>query len=80
MLQVTAPYAYPQHKKHERYICTLENGMQTLLANSGLPLSFWGDPVCIMQYLCNWLPTSTLLSGTTPFEAFKHCKPDLSHL
>lgn len=79
-IQVTAPYAHPQNGKAERYIRTLEDGMQTLLANSGLPFSFWGDAVCTYQYLRNRMPTSVLPSGTTPFEAYRHQKPDLSHL
>jgi hypothetical protein len=69
-LQITAPYAHSQNEKAECYIQTLEDGMQTLIADSGLSPSFWGDAVC----------TSTLPSDVTPFEAFKHCKPDLTHL
>lgn len=80
VLQVTAPYAHPQNGKAKHYIRTLENGMQTLLADAGLPFSFWGDAVCTFQYLRNHMPTSVLPSGITPFEAYKHKKPDLSHL
>ena len=54
--------------------------MQTLLADSGLPLSFWGHAVSTIQYLRNRLPTSVLPSGITPFEARHGRKPDLSHL
>ena len=54
--------------------------MQTLIADSSLSPSFWGNAVSTMQYLCNQLPTSVLPSGTTPFEAFEGSKPDLSHL
>src|ERR1700678_4224846 len=79
-VQVTAPYAHPQNGKAERYIHTLEDGMQTLIADSGLPPSFWGDAVCTTQYLRNRLPTSTLPSDITPFKAFKHHKPDLFYL
>src|SRR5277367_898159 len=79
-LQVTAPYAHPQNGKVERYIRTLEDDMQTLLADSGLPPSLWGWAVSTSQYLCNRLPTSVLPSGTTPFEVHHRRKPDLSHL
>jgi hypothetical protein len=79
-LWVTTPYAHPQNGKAKQFICTLKDGMQTLIADSGLPPSFWGNAVLTMQYLHNCLPTSVLPSGTTPFEAFKNCKPDLAHL
>ena len=79
-LQVTAPYAHQQNGKVERYIRTLEDDMQTLLADSGLPPSFWGWAVSTAQYLRNRLPTSVLPSGITPFEVHHRRKPDLSHL
>ena len=62
-VQVTAPYAHQQNGKAECYIRTLEDDMQTLLANSGLPFSFWGWAVCTAQYLRNCLPTSVLPTG-----------------
>ena len=80
MVQAIAPYAHSQNGKIERYIRTLEDGLQTLLADSGLPTSFWGDAVLTVQYLRNRLPTSALPADTTPFEAFYKKKPDISHL
>ena len=80
MVQAIAPYAHAQNGKVERYLRTLEDGLQTLLADSGLPTSFWGDAVLTIQYLRNRLPTSALPAGITPFEAFYKKKPDLSHL
>ena len=44
-LQRTVPYAHQQNGKSERYIRTLEEGGQALLADSGLPMSFWLDAV-----------------------------------
>ena len=79
-VQVTAPYAHQQNGKAERYIRTLEDGMQSLLADAKLPPSFWCDAVCTYQYLRNRLPTSVLPAGTTPFETYHGHKPDLSHL
>jgi hypothetical protein len=79
-VQVTAPYAHQQNGKAERYIHTLEDDMQTLLADSGLPFSFWGWATRTAQYLHNHLPTSVLPSGITPFESYRRRKPDLSHL
>ncbi len=80
MVQAIAPYAHSQNGKIERYIHTLEDGLQTLLADSGLPISFWGDTVLTVQYLRNRLPTSALPTDTTLFEAFNKKKPDISHL
>ncbi len=50
-VQVTAPYAHSQNGKAERYVRTLEDGSQVLLADSGLPASFWGDAVLTVQYV-----------------------------
>jgi hypothetical protein len=74
------PYAHLQNGKIERYIHTLEDTAQALLADAGLPMSFWGDAVLTVQYLRNRLPTSTLPANITPFECMELIKPDLSHL
>ena len=79
-MQVTAPYAHAQARKAERYIRTIEDGIQALLADAKLPPSFWGDAALTTQYLRNRLPTSTLTSDTTPYEIMHGSKPDLSHL
>ena len=80
-VQCTIPYAHQQNGKAERYIRTIEEGGQVLLADSGLPMSFWVDAVLTRQYLLNRLPTSTLPENTTPFEVITNGrKPDLSHL
>ena len=81
VVQQTVPYAHEQNGKSERYIWTLEEGGQALLAGSGLPMSFWLDAVLTCQYLCNHLPTSTLHNDVTPFESITNGrKPNLSHL
>ena len=59
-VQITAPYAHPQNGKIEQYIWTIEDGIQTLIADCKLPLSFWGDAAHTFIYLRNRLPTSTL--------------------
>ena len=79
-MQVTAPYAHAQAGKAERYVRTIEDGIQTLLADAKLPPSFWGDAALTTQYLRNRLPTSTLPLNTTPYELMHGAKPDLSHL
>ena len=79
-VQRTVAYAHQQNGKSERYIRTIEEGGQALLADSGLPMSFWLDAILTRQYLVNRLPTSTLPSNITPFESLTARKPDLSHL
>ena len=81
VVQRTVAYAHQQNGKSERYIRTLEEGGQALLADSGLPMSFWLDAILTQQYLLNRLPTSTLSENVTPFEVITAGrKPDLSHL
>jgi hypothetical protein len=80
VVQQTAAYAHQQAGKIERYVRTIEERGQTLIADSGLPMSFWGWAVLTSQYLRNRLPTSTLTPNTTPFQVLTSKKPDLSHL
>ena len=81
IVQHTVPYAHQQNGKSKCYIHTIEEGGQALLADAGLPMSFWLDAVLTHQYFVNRLPTSTLPDDTTPFEVISNgCKPDLSHL
>jgi len=80
IMQITAPYAHSQNGKAEHIVRTLEDGFQTLVADSGLPLSFWGDAMLTTAYIRNCVPTSVLPTTTTPFEVMHKSKPDLSHL
>ena len=79
-IQIMTPYAHPQNGKIEQYIWTIEDGIQTLIADSKLPLSFWGDAALMFVYLHNRLPTSMLPNNQTLHEVINHSKPDLSHL
>ena len=80
VMQMTVPYAHSQNSKAEHFIRTLEDGFQTLLADSGLPMSFWGNATLTINYICNHVPTSVLPTNTTPYEVMNKSKPDLSHL
>ena len=80
VVQRTATYAHQQNGKIEHYVRTIEEGGQTLLTDSSLPMSFWGWAILTSQYLRNQLPTSTLPSNITPIEALSSKKPNLSHL
>jgi len=79
-MQVTAPYAHSQNGKIEHYIHTIKDGFQTLLVDSGLSMTFWGDTALTMNYLRNHVPTSTLPNNITPYEEMEHIKPNLAHL
>ena len=79
-MQITAPYAHSQNGKAERFIRTIEDGAQMLLADAKLTISFWGDAALTMNYLCNQVPTVALQSGVTAYEMMNRRKPNLSHL
>ena len=78
-MQVTAPYTHSQNGKIEHYICTIEDGFQTLLADSGLSMTFWGNTALTTNYLHNCVPTLTLLNNITPYKEMEHIKPNLAH-
>jgi len=67
-MQITAPYAHSQNGKAECFVRTIEDGAQTLLSDTKLMMSFWGDATLTMNYLHNHTPTVTLPSGVTAFE------------
>ena len=79
-IQTAAPYAHQQNGRIERYIRTLVDGMQALLADTLLPPSFWGDALSTTRYLRNCLPSSVLPADVAPYKGFHRTKPDLSHL
>src|SRR5262249_20121049 len=63
----------------ERANRTMGERITAMLAESGLPHSFWGHCLASMVHVWNRLPTSPL-PNTTPFQAFYKRKPDVSHL
>src|SRR5436190_3165166 len=50
-----------------------------MLAESGLPLQFWGEALSSLVHVRNRCPTSSI-KGATPYELWHNKKPDLSHL
>ncbi|PBK59225.1 hypothetical protein ARMSODRAFT_862604, partial [Armillaria solidipes] len=50
------------------------------LADSGLPMSFWGNALLTASYTWKRILTSTLPNGMTPYKAMHHEIPDLSNL
>ena len=63
----------------ERANRTIEDGVISMLYESGMPPSFWGEAMASFIYVSNRV-TSTSLQGATPCEAFYGSKPNLSHL
>ena len=59
--------------------CILDEGITSLLSDSHLPASFWGEALSCYQHALNHSP-SAAVSGMTPTEAFYGHKPSVSHL
>ena len=57
----------------------MEEGIISMLYESGMPHSFWGEALSSFIHVSNRFTTTTL-QGATPHEAFIEAKPDLSHL
>jgi len=62
----------------ERANRTMGDRITAMLAESGLPFSFWDHCLASMVHVWNRLPTASL-PNTTPFEAFYKHKPDVSY-
>jgi transposase InsO family protein len=63
----------------ERANRSMEEGVISMLYESGVPLSFWGEALSSFIHVSNRFTTAAL-QGVTPHEAFLGTKPDLSHL
>jgi len=63
----------------ERANRTMEEGVISMLYESGMPPSFWGEALSSFIHVSNRFTTASL-EGVTPHEAFIGTKPDLSHL
>lgn len=69
-----------QNGKAERYIGVLFAMLRTLLHESRMPQSFWGEAVCAAAYVGNRLPLTSHKDGLSPFQLRHKKPPDLSHL
>ena len=61
----------------ERANRTLEEGVISMLYESGMPLSFWGEALASFVHVHNRAFTSSV-PDSTPYEAFYGNKPDIS--
>ena len=64
----------------ERANRTISEALTAMLAESGLPASFWGEALAYYVHVGNRLPTSAIPGATTPYELWHGAKPDVSHL
>jgi len=74
------PYSPESNGVSERYNRTIMEMVRPMLHRVGYPLEVWGEAALTACYIANRLPTSALVSGMTPFEAWHGYKPDVSHL
>ena len=73
-----APYAHNQNGVAERANRTIATKTRALLRESGLSDDFWVEAMKTAVFLLNRSPTKVL--KTTPYEALRQEKPDLSQL
>ncbi|HEV7737689.1 MAG TPA: reverse transcriptase domain-containing protein, partial [Chlamydiales bacterium] len=77
--QLTAPYSSFENGKSERQHRTLMDRARSILAQTGLRTSMWGECILTSCYIKNRTPTNAL-KGKTPYEMWHNKKPDLSHM
>jgi hypothetical protein len=58
---------------------TLEEGVISMLYESGMAPSFWGEALAAFVHVHNRITTSAL-PDSTPYESFLGTKPDVSML
>ncbi len=78
-LQTTAPYSPSQNGAAERLNRTLIELTRAMLVANDIPTFLWEYAVMHAAYLRERAPTRPL-QGKTPYEAWFHKKPDVSHL
>ncbi|KAF7346029.1 Retrovirus-related pol polyprotein [Mycena sanguinolenta] len=79
VLENTTPHSSSQNGPAERGIRTTIELARCLLADSGLPKSFWPLAVQCAAYL-QWFHPKTRTGGVTPYELYHSKKPDVAHL
>ena len=77
--QFSCPYTPQQNGVSERKNRTVMEMARCMVAEKGLPKSFWAEAVNTVVYLLNRLPTKAL-TNQTPYEAWYGMKPSVRNL
>ena len=77
--ELTAPYSPEQNGVAERKNRTVVEMARSMLKAKRLSDKFWGEAVATTVYLLNISPTRAVYNQTS-YEAWKHKKPQVSHL
>ncbi|KAL7277877.1 hypothetical protein ACG7TL_008824 [Trametes sanguinea] len=75
-----APYMSAHNSKVERAHRTYMGKCHAMRIAAGIPENRWDELYITACYLTNHTPSSSLLSGVTPYEAWHGSLPSLSHL
>lgn len=76
--EITIPRTPEQNGVAERMNRTLLESVRSLLSDSGLPKTFWGEALNTATYLRNRAPSSTT-GNLTPTQRWTGKRPDVSH-
>ena len=76
--ELSFPESHQQNGVAEAKNQKLQYKLRTLLSDSGLDSSFWGEGVKYLEYTIN--RTYSSVTKCTPFERWYGRKPDISHL
>jgi hypothetical protein len=76
--EITAPYSPDQSGVSERANRTIVERTKAIMADMDIPKHLWFKVAKSVVYLKNRSPTKSV--PTTPYEAWHHQKPNLSHL
>lgn len=79
-MEYTVPYTPEQNGVAERMNRTLEEKARSMLFDSDVDRSFWGEAVQTAAFLTNRSPATALGEKITPFEMWEKRKPDVSKL
>ena len=77
--KLSIAYIHEMNGIAERFNCRVTGSARTLLFDSGLPLSLWGEALTHAVYTKNPMPAASL-DNQSPYEVLTGERPDLEHL
>jgi hypothetical protein len=78
--EVTPAHTPEMNGVSERLNRTLVESIRAMLDEADMSPNWWAEALMTANYVKNRSPTNRLGPSTTPYEAYKDHKPDLSHL